>query len=183
MILLAPRTYFLALKHLEHTDDEIYTVSTTDGVVTCLGGLKVLPDYTFASAPPLDILFVPGTSDPTPQIQNSQLLEWVKTTSDSCEWIAGVCTGAAILLASGVAKGKRITTHWGAIEQLRQIGGATILEGLRYVVDGNLVTSAGVTAGIDQALWLMGRLYGAHHAREIRHILDYYPAPPYAAEA
>ena len=179
---VAPKDVFFASRYLGHPDDETYTVSATDGVITCLGGLKVLPDYTFASAPRPDILFVPGTADPSPLVQNSQLLKWVQNTSAGCLWTAGVCTGAAILLAAGVAKGKRITTHWGAIEELRRMGGATVVEGVRYVADGNLVTSAGVTAGIDMALWLVGQLYGAPHAREVQHLLDYHPAPPYAAE-
>ena len=179
---VAPKDVFFASSYLGHQEDVTYTVSATGEAVTCLGGLKVLPDYSFATAPQPDILFVPGTADPSPHIQNRQLLDWVKRTSDSCLWTAGVCTGSAILLASGVAADKRITTHWGALEVLRKMGGATVLEGVRYVADANLVTSAGVTAGIDQALWLVGQLYGAAHAREVQHLLDYYPAPPYTAE-
>jgi transcriptional regulator GlxA family with amidase domain len=179
---VAPKDVFHASSHLSHLKDEVYTVSATEEPVTCLAGLKVQPDYTFATAPQPDILFVPGTADPTPQVQNQPLLEWVKKTSDSCQWTAGVCTGAAILLASGVAQGKRITTHWAALEALREMGGAEVLDGIRYVVDGNLVTCAGVTAGLDQALWLLGQLRGSTHAREVRHLLDYHPAPPYAAE-
>lgn len=179
---VAPKDVFFASRYLGHPDDETYTVSATEDVVTCLGGLKVVPDYTFATMPRPDILVIPGTADPTPQVQNGPLLEWVKNTSAGCLWTAGVCTGTAILLASGVARGKRVTTHWAALEQVRQMGGATVLDGVRYVADGSLVTSAGVTAGIDMALWLVGQLYGVPHAREVQHILDYYPAPPYAAE-
>lgn len=179
---IAPKDVFYVSSHLDHPEDEVYTVSATDDPVTCFAGLKVKPDYTFDTAPKPDILFVPGTADPMPMTRNKPLLEWVKRTSASCQWTAGVCTGAAILLASGVARGKRITTHWAALEALREMGGAEVLDGIRYVVDGNLVTSAGVTAGLDQALWLLGQLRGAAHARKVRHVLDYYPAPPYAAE-
>ncbi|OQX15096.1 MAG: thiamine biosynthesis protein ThiJ [Desulfobulbaceae bacterium A2] len=178
---VAPKDVFFASSYLGHQEDVTYTVSATGEPITCLGGLKLLPDYSFATAPRPDILFVPGTADPSPHVQNRQLLEWVKSTSAACLWTAGVCTGAAILLASGVAVGKRITTHWGALEELRKMGGATVLDGVRYVTDGNLITSAGVTAGIDQALWLVGQLYGAAHAHEVQHLLDYYPEPPYAA--
>lgn len=179
---IAPKDVFFASQYLGHPDDRAYTVSPTGEPITCLAGLKMQPDYCFATAPQPDILFVPGTANPAPQVGNQQLLEWVKQTSETCCWTAGVCTGAAILLASGVAKGKRITTHWAAMDELRAMGGATVLEGVRYVTDGNLVTSAGVTAGLDQALWLVGQLYGAEHARKVQHLLDYYPAPPYAAE-
>ncbi len=179
---VAPKDVFFASRHLGNSEDEVYTVAATMEPLTCFAGLRVLPDYTFASAPAPDILFVPGTADPMPMVQNESLLQWVRDTSAASQWTAGVCTGAAILLAATVARGKRITTHWAAIDQLREMGGAEVVGGVRYVVDGNLVTSAGVTAGLDQALWLLGQLRGPSHAREVRHVLDYYPAPPYTAD-
>ncbi|MEJ2693470.1 MAG: DJ-1/PfpI family protein [Candidatus Thiodiazotropha sp.] len=179
---VAPKDVFFTSKYLGHPGDELYTVSSGQEPVNCLGGLKIQPDYSFDNAPPPDILVVPGTADPKPHMMNERLLDWVRETSSGCRWTAGVCTGSAILLAAGVARGKRITTHWGAIEALREMGGAEVLEGVRYVADGNLVTSAGVTAGLDQALWLLGQMRGPAHAREVRHLLEYYPAPPYEAE-
>lgn len=179
---VGPKDVFGASRLTGYPDDQTYTVSATADTVTCLGGLRVVPDYTYETAPQPDILFVPGTQDPTPQVQNQPLLEWVRRTSDRSQWTAGVCTGTAILVASGVARGKRVTTHWAALERLREMGGATVVEGVRYVADGSLVTSGGVLAGIDQALWLLGRVYGPSHAREVQHVLDYHPAPPYAAD-
>ena len=142
----------------------------------------MLPDYDFANAPLPDLLVVPGTADPTPQIDNSDLLTWVATASGHCTWTTSVCTGAAILLAAGPVKGRKITSHSMAIEPLRARKDATALGHVRYVVDGQLVTSAGVSAGIDMALWLVGRMYGADHARAVQQVLEYYPDPPYALE-
>jgi transcriptional regulator GlxA family with amidase domain len=125
---------------------------------------------------------VPGTAEPTPQIENSDLLTWVAKASGHCTWTTSVCTGAAILLAAGPAKGRKITSHSMAIEPLRARKDATVLDHVRYVVDGNVVTSAGVSAGIDMALWLVGRMHGADHARAVQQVLEYYPEPPYALE-
>jgi transcriptional regulator GlxA family with amidase domain len=93
-----------------------------------------------------------------------------------------VCTGSALLRRSGLATGKRVTTHWAYVEALRAQGGGEVLERVRYVRDGNVVTSAGVSAGIDMSLWLVGQIHGADAARKLMKIIEYEPAPPYAAE-
>jgi transcriptional regulator GlxA family with amidase domain len=92
-----------------------------------------------------------------------------------------VCTGAFLLHAAGPARGKRVTTHWASIDRLRALEDVSVHEHIRYVRDGNLVTSAGVSAGIDMALWVVGQLYGIEHARVTRYSMEYDPAPPYAA--
>ena len=97
--------------------------------------------------------------------------------------MTSVCTGAMLLTAAGPAAGKRVTTHWGFIEQLRKRGeAAEVLEKVRYVRDGNVVSAAGVSAGIDMALWLVGQLYDPATARRVQHMMEYDPAPPYTAE-
>jgi transcriptional regulator GlxA family with amidase domain len=96
--------------------------------------------------------------------------------------VTSVCTGSLLLQGAGLAAGKRITTHWAFVETLRQRGGATVLDDVRYVRDGNLVTSAGVSAGIDMALWLVGQLYDVTHARNVQRVMQYDPAPPYTAD-
>lgn len=179
---VGPKDVFFASSWLAKRNDELYLVAPSKDPVTCLGGLRVLPDYDFANAPLPDLLVVPGTADPTPQIDNPELLAWVDKASRNCQWTTSVCTGAAILVAAGPAKGHRITSHSMAIEPLRARNEATVLDHVRYVVDGQLVTSAGVSAGIDMALWLVGRLHGADHARAVQQVLEYYPEPPYALE-
>lgn len=179
---VGPKDVFFASSWLAKRQDDLYLVAPSKAPVTCLGGLRVLPDYDFATAPLPDLLVVPGTAEPTPQIDNVELLAWVANASGHCQWTTSVCTGAAILLASGVAKGRRITSNAMAIELLRARYEATVLDHVRYVVDGNILTSAGVSAGIDMALWLVGRIHGADHARAVQQVLEYYPEPPYALE-
>ena len=92
-----------------------------------------------------------------------------------------MCTGSLLLHASGVAEGKRLATHWGFEDALEKRG-ATVVRDARWVRDGNVVSSQGVSAGIDMALWLVGQLYGPAHARAVQRSIQYDPAPPYAAD-
>jgi len=177
---VGPKDVFFASKHLgRHQDDALYTVAASKEPVTCLGGLRVLPDYDFNNAPLPDILLVPGSTDPSPQLSDRQLLDWIVKADQQSSWTAGVCTGVAILIAAGPARGRNATTHWSLIETLRTQNQAHLIDNERYVVDGKLITSAGVSAGIDMALWLVGQLRGPEHAREVQRLLEYYPDPPY----
>jgi transcriptional regulator GlxA family with amidase domain len=180
---VGPKDVFFASKFIGQKDDLLYTVAQSTEPVTCFGGLRVLPDYDFGTAPLPDILVVPGTADPSPQVDNAELLAWVAKASSSCSWTTGVCTGTAILIAAGPGKGRKVTSHWSAIDLLRAQNQAVVLGGVRYVADGQLVTSAGVSAGIDMALWLVGQLRGPDHAREVQRVLEYYPEPPYQVES
>ena len=177
---IGPKDVFYASKWLRKSDERIITVAADLTPVTCFGGTQVLPDATFETCGPVDILLVPGTADPLAQTDNRPLLDWVEKSSAGCRWVTSVCTGSAILLTAGVGRGKTVTTHPQAIEPLRRLKAATVLDNVRYVRDGNLVTSAGVSAGIDMTLWLLGQIHGPEHAREVQGVLDYYPEPPYA---
>ncbi|MDH5669450.1 MAG: DJ-1/PfpI family protein [Nitrospira sp.] len=179
---VGPKDVFFASNWLAKRNDELYLVAPSKDPVTCLGGLRVLPDHDFAGAPLPDLLVVPGTAEPTPQNDNMELLAWVEKASKHCTWTTSVCTGASILLAAGPAKGRKITSHAMAIEPLRARKEATVLDHVRYVADGKVVTSAGVSAGIDMALWLVGQMHGADHARAVQQVLEYYPEPPYGVE-
>ncbi len=151
--------------------------------VRCAKGMRVLPDVTAAQCPRLDVLLIPGGQGTRREAKNAALLDWVAKTAAACQWITSVCTGALILTAAGPARGRRVTTHWGFVEALRARGeAAEVLENIRYVRDGNVVTAAGVSAGIDMALWLTGQMHGPATARAVRRALEYDPAPPYAAE-
>ena len=176
---VGPHEVFSISATIGHPEDQLYTVAKTDEIVVGLGGLKIVPDYTFATAPVPDILIVPGTQDPLPILGDKEMLDWVKKTDEKTQWTTSVCTGSFILLASGVAQGKKVTTHWMGIEPMKQMNLATVVEATRYVQDGKIVTAAGITAGIDMALWLIGRIYGPDHARQVQEIMEYHPAPPY----
>jgi transcriptional regulator GlxA family with amidase domain len=162
--------------------DRVVTIAATREPVRAAKGLRVLPDHSFADAPALDIVLVPGGQGTRREVGNPELIEWLRKAGAQCQWVTSVCTGALLLHEAGFAKGKRVTTHWAFVEQLRQRGDVEVLERLRYVRDGNLVTSAGVSAGIDMALWLVGQIHGVRAARQVQRYMEYDPAPPYAAE-
>jgi transcriptional regulator GlxA family with amidase domain len=150
--------------------------------VRCAKGLRVLPDHGFADAPRLDVVLVPGGQGTRREVANPVLIDWLRKTGEGCRWVTSVCTGTLLLHEAGFARGKRVTTHWGFVETLRQRGDVTVLEKVRFVRDGSLVTAAGVSAGIDMALWLIGQINSPDFARKVQHYIEYNPAPPYAAE-
>jgi len=163
-------------------EDRVVTIAPSREPVRAAKGLRVLPDHSFADAPQLDVVVVPGGQGTRREVNNPVLIDWLRKAGAQCRWVTSVCTGALLLHEAGFAKGKRITTHWGFIEQLRARGDAEVLEKVRYVRDGNVVTSAGVSAGIDMALWLVGQIHDVATARQVQHFIEYDPAPPYTAD-
>ncbi len=163
-------------------DGRVITIAEHDRPVRCAKGMRVLPDHTFADAPPLDVLLVPGGIGTRREEDNPAMLEYLRRVAAGAKWVTSVCTGSALLAASGLARGKRITSHWSYLDTLRQRDDVIVLEKRRYVRDGNVVTAAGVSAGIDMALWLVGEIEGPDFARTVQHWIEYDPAPPYAAE-
>jgi transcriptional regulator GlxA family with amidase domain len=160
----------------------VVTIAQEQRPIVCAKGLRVLPDHTFADTPPLDIVLVPGGIGTRREVNNPTLVGWLREVGPRCTWVTSVCTGALLLHEAGLARGKRVTTHWSFVETLRSRPDITVLEGTRYVRDGNLVTSAGVSAGIDMALWLVGQLHGVDCARMVQRGIEYDPAPPYTAD-
>jgi len=162
---------------------EVLLIAELDAPVRCAKGMRVLPDITTQQCEALDVLLIPGGQGTRREVKNEPLLSWIASIAGTCRWVTSVCTGALLLTAAGLAKGKRVTTHWGFVDQLRARGeAAEVLEGVRYVRHGNVVTAAGVSAGIDMALWLVGQLHGPALARSVQRAMQYDPAPPYAAE-
>ena len=162
--------------------DRVVLIAEREGPVRSAKGMRVLPDHTFADAPPLDVLLVPGGQGTRREVGSPTLIDWIRRVSATCRWVTSVCTGALLLHEAGPARGRRVTTHWSFVPKLRERGDVTVLEGVRFVRDGNLVTAAGVSAGIDMALWLVGQLHDPAFARSVQHYIEYYPAPPYTAE-
>jgi len=162
----------------------VVLISRDGRVVEGAKGMRVEVDASFETAPPLDVLLIPGGIGTRVELKRAEMLDFLRKASADCEWVTSVCTGSAVLHAAGLTKGKRITTHWGYVSTLREAAGAEteVLENVRYVRDGNLVTSAGVSAGIDMALWLTGQMFSVAHARTTQRMMEYDPAPPYTAE-
>lgn len=161
--------------------DDVFLVSQSGGTIRCAKGLRVETDYSLEAAPQIDLLLVPGGQGTRREVNNGPLLEWISDRATGCTWVTSVCTGAMLLTAAGPAKGKRVTTHWGLVDTLRNRNEASeVLSDARYVQDGNVVTAAGVSAGIDMALWLVGQIHGEDHARAVQRGMEYDPEPPYA---
>lgn len=140
-------------------------------------GLRLMPDATLGEAPQLDVLHVPGGYGQEALMDDAETLDWVRHQAAGARCVFSVCTGALICGAAGLLKGKRATTHWSALHLLPLFGAAPVNE--RVVIDGNLISAAGVTAGIDGALRLAAMLRGDDAARAIQLYLQYAPEPPF----
>lgn len=159
--------------------DVCLTVAERAGPVRCAKGLRVLPDHTLDDHPPLDVLVVPGGMGTRREVSNTTVTGWIRKTAANAGWVTSVCTGALLLHEAGPARGRRVATHHAFEDTLAARGEVTVVRDARYVVDGNVVTSQGVSAGIDMALWLIGRIHGRQHARAVRRYIQYDPAPPF----
>jgi transcriptional regulator GlxA family with amidase domain len=159
-------------------------VAETLSPVRCDKAMRILPDFSFEDCPQYDVLFVPGGYGTRLLVTDEKMLAFLKHQAAGSEWIASVCTGLRVLAAAGVVDGKRVTTYHSVIPEMRETGRfAEVLDDVRFIRDGNLVTSAGVSAGIDMALWLIGEIAGdARFARDVQRGIEYFPAPPYTAE-
>ena len=158
----------------------VHTVSQEAGPVTCAKGLRVLADHTWDDAPPTDLLVYPGGKGTRPQGTDDAVKGWVRGLADGGTTIASVCTGSLVLAAAGLLDGLPATTHWGSLDALARLGtGVEVRPDDRYVDNGAVVTAAGVSAGIDMALHLVGRLHSPERAREVRRYIQYDPEPPY----
>lgn len=177
---VGPWEVFTASAMLRDGADTVVTIAERAEPVRCAKGLRVLPDHTLADHPALDVLLVPGGTGTRREVSNPALIDWIRGIGAS--WITSVCTGALLLHEAGQARGRRVATHHAFEDSLEARGDVTVVRDARYVVDGNVVTSQGVSAGIDMALWLAGRLHGRDHSRAVRRYIQYDPAPPYLSD-
>jgi transcriptional regulator GlxA family with amidase domain len=180
---VGPWEVFTTSSILRGNADTALLIAEHPDPVCCGKGMYVVPDRTLDDHPPLDVLLVPGGRGAR-EIQplNRTVTGWIAKTAAQASWVVSVCTGAFLLHAAGPARGRRVATHWNYENVLEARGDVTVVRDARYVVDGNLLTTQGVSAGIDSALWLVGRLHGRDHARAVRRELQYDPAPPYLAD-
>ncbi len=156
---------------------EVLLVAEASGPVTASGGLRVIPDHTLETCPRLDILVVPGGWGTRREINNAKLLDWLRQRGSQVETLASVCTGAMLLGAAGLLEGLHATTHWRSLPWLRDTFPQVTVESDQHVVeDGRVLTSAGISAGIDLALKVVARYCGEDIARATaRHIEYPYP--------
>ena len=144
------------------------------------GFLALVADYQFADVTKPDIIVVPGSSTSTlAPMADKETLDWLRAAHETTQWTTSVCSGALILGAAGLLKGKRATTHWIALKHLSRFGAQATNE--RVVHEGKIITAAGVSAGIDMALYLAGKIAGEETAQAIQLLIEYDPQPPFDA--
>jgi cyclohexyl-isocyanide hydratase len=160
-------------------DREIHLVWKSLEPVTEAGGMRLLPTTTYAGCPQLDLICVPGGPGMNPLLNDEETLAFVRRQAEGARYITAVCTGALVLGAAGLLKGKRATTHWTALPMLAAFGATPV--DARTVTDGNVITGGGVTAGIDFALRIAADLLGEDAAKTIQLSIEYNPQPPFNA--
>jgi transcriptional regulator GlxA family with amidase domain len=164
-----------------HPEDgyDVFCLSKDGGLVQCAKGLVVQTNYSYATTPPLEVLIYPGGRGTRPHLQDAVQLDWVRTQRDNTPLMTSVCTGSLVYAAAGLLTGRPATTHWSALDHLAQIDPTIdVRTDERFVDDGNVITAAGVSAGIDMALHLVARLAGEERVREVRRGIEYDPLPP-----
>jgi transcriptional regulator GlxA family with amidase domain len=151
-----------------------FTVAETLDPVNANAGLRFLPDYTLDNAPKIDILVVPGGQGTRREIDNPKVIQWIADVAGDAELTTSVCTGSFLLGKAGLLENGSVTTHWGSIERMREaFPGVEVLENVRFVDDGAIVSSAGVSAGIDMSLHVIERLCGIAAAESSARLMEY----------
>jgi transcriptional regulator GlxA family with amidase domain len=157
----------------------VFTLARENRPITCAKGLRVLPDETWGSAPPVDVLVYPGGQGTRKELADEAVLDWIRGLAGNETLVASVCTGSLVFAAAGLLDGRPATTHWSALELLPTLGREIeVRPDDRFVDTGNVITAAGVSAGIDMALHLVVRLHSPERAREVRRYIQYDPEPP-----
>ncbi|WP_434599272.1 DJ-1/PfpI family protein [Streptomyces sp. A5-4] len=157
----------------------VFVAERTGPVSNDRGELALVATHTFADVPSSDIVVVPGGPGQSDQMGNETLLGWLRAVDATTTWTTSVCTGSLLLAAAGLLTGRRATSHWLALDDLKALGAEPT--GERVVIDGKYVTAAGVSSGIDMGLTLSGRIAGDRHAQTVQLLVEYDPQPPYDA--
>jgi transcriptional regulator GlxA family with amidase domain len=155
----------------------VFTVAKTSAPVTTTGALRVLPHHSFADAPPIDLLLVPGGLGTRPLLHDGETLEWIRRTAAAARQVTSVCTGSLLLAKAGLLEGRRATTHWGALDLLESLDASMKVDRELRVVDDGIISSAGVASGIDMAFYVVERLFGPEVADETAHYIEYRREP------
>jgi transcriptional regulator GlxA family with amidase domain len=143
--------------------------------IICAKGLSINPHASFATCPQLDYLLIPGGQGTRREVDNPALIDFVSRQARNCKAILSVCTGSFVLHAAGLLSGRKATTHWGSLDRLRALGDVTVVE-QRYVEDGKVWSSAGVSAGTDLMLAFIASVSGEAAAGKVQFAAEYYPA-------
>lgn len=169
-----PYEVFTMVNQGDPSTFNVYTVSENQPEVRSFNGLVAKADYTFNNSPHADILVIPGGINPSDQLANERVLNWIKEQSSHAEIILSVCTGTLLLAKAGLLKGLSATTHHMAYDLLVELApDATIKKGKRFIDNGKIITSAGVSAGIDSSFYVVSRLLGTEVAIQASNTMEY----------
>jgi transcriptional regulator GlxA family with amidase domain len=177
---VGPWEVLTAWRHLYPDDVEVFLVGDAPGPVTCAKGMRVLPDRTWDEAGEIDVLVYPGGRGTRAQLGDERIRGRLRGLRERGTLMTSVCTGSLVYADAGLLDGRPATTYWAAFDELLPLGRE--IEPRRedrFVDTDEVVTAAGVSAGIDMALHLVGRLGSPERAREVRRYIQYDPAPPY----
>jgi transcriptional regulator GlxA family with amidase domain len=153
---------------------QVFTIAEVERIIHCRGNLLVQPHYSIENHPPLDILLVPGGWGTRALLTSDRVLDWIAQQDAQVELTTSVCTGALLLAERGILNGRQATTHWGAVSWMREhYPKVEIQSDMRYVDTGTVITSAGVSAGIDMALHVVARLHGEETAAWTAREMEY----------
>ena len=160
-------------------DIELVSVAREAGEVTCAKGLRLVPDRTWDDLGPIDLLVYPGGRGTRAQLGDGAIRGWLHGLRATGTLLTSVCTGSLVFADAGLLDGRPATTHWASLDRLAELGtDIEVRPDDRFVDDGDVVTAAGVSAGIDVALHLVARLDSVDRAREVRRYAQYDPEPP-----
>jgi transcriptional regulator GlxA family with amidase domain len=151
----------------------VFTVGASDAPLRATGGLVVTPSFSFANAPKIDLLVVPGGYGTRPLLEDAPTLDWIRSTAAQARKVTSVCTGSLLLARAGLLEGKRATTHWGALDLLGSLSAGLTVERETLVVDDGVITSAGVASGMDMSFCVVAQLFGKAVADETAHYIEY----------
>ncbi len=150
-------------------------VAQREAPITCAKGMVLLPHASFATAPPLDVLLVPGGQGTRTEVANPELIAFIRHQSAGCRAVLSVCTGAFLLHAAGLLSGRRATTHWASLDRLRALGDVAVVEE-RFTRSGGIWTAAGIASGIDLMLYFIAETAGEEVAGKVQLESEYFPS-------
>ncbi|HHT7225317.1 DJ-1/PfpI family protein [Bacillus thuringiensis] len=153
----------------------VYTVSENGEMITARNGLKVQPDYSIENLPPVDILIIPGGLGAREyEIKNEIVIKWIGQQMKEVKLMTSVCTGALLLAKAGLLAGLKATTHWASIEKFKnEFQNVEVIENVKFVDEGHIITSAGISAGINMAFHIVKNLLGVHVAEDTVKRMEY----------
>ncbi|MDY7024523.1 MAG: DJ-1/PfpI family protein [Cyanobacteriota bacterium] len=158
---------------------QVYTVAETKDAIRARNGLSVNPEYTLTDCPSPDIVIIPGGFGSREAMKRSPILDWVKSCSEKAEFVLSVCTGSLILASSGLLEGLSATTHHLAFDSLREVApNTTVVTNQRFVDQGKILTSGGISAGIDLSLYVVAKILGQETAIKTTEYMEYHWTHP-----